>query len=290
MVLSKATELAWHNGEIIQREKAAPSVASHSFHLGIGVFDGLMAYWNSDHYNLLRISEHLDRFCRNSTSMGLEFNWTSDDLKKGVEQLLARVPATTYYVRPIAYRGAPQLSVTQSAEMRVDVAIFGVPVPRDELRPVRCRVSPIERVSSRAIPIAWKVCGLYANSYLARREAEAKGFDDAIFLDRGGRISELSAANVFFVCGDRLVTPSLDCDVFPGITREVVFSLARTQGIEVEERTILPPDLTQYEAAFLSSTLMELQPIVRIDGRLFTSQENTLFKKILASFREITRQ
>ena len=36
--------IAWHNGKLVEREQAAPSIASHSLHLGVGVFDGIMAY------------------------------------------------------------------------------------------------------------------------------------------------------------------------------------------------------------------------------------------------------
>src|ERR1700730_16561015 len=59
--MSLASEFAWCNGEIKNREAGAPSVASISFHLGTGVFDGMMAYWNRDHYYIHRAEAHLVR-------------------------------------------------------------------------------------------------------------------------------------------------------------------------------------------------------------------------------------
>src|SRR5262249_27887103 len=61
---------SWFNGQIGDREEGAPSVASGSFHLGTSVFDGMMAYWNRDHYYLHRAEAHLVRFREGAKRMG----------------------------------------------------------------------------------------------------------------------------------------------------------------------------------------------------------------------------
>ena len=71
--MTHASTYAWHNGEIVEREKAAPSIASISFHLGTNVFDGMMAYWNHDRYYIHRVEEHLLRFRLGAERMGLTF-------------------------------------------------------------------------------------------------------------------------------------------------------------------------------------------------------------------------
>src|SRR4028119_551855 len=98
------TPIAWYNGRLVQREQAAPSIASHSLHLGIGVFDGIMAYWNGDHYYIHSLEAHLDRLRNGSTQMGLEFSWSNEDLTLGILSLLDEVPVNNYYIRPIVYR------------------------------------------------------------------------------------------------------------------------------------------------------------------------------------------
>ena len=99
-MLFEATQIAWHNGNLVQREQAAPSIASHSLHLGIGVFDGMMAYWNQDHYYIHQIDAHLERFRIGSHKMDLEFPWSNEELKLGIEELLSQLPPTDYYIRP----------------------------------------------------------------------------------------------------------------------------------------------------------------------------------------------
>ena len=117
----------------------------------------------------------------------------------GIDELLALEPVGSQYVRPIAYRRAPELWVTGSEGRPVDVAIFTVRTDahRDIDALISCQISPVERISSRSIPGHTKVSGAYVNSFLARRTAEAAGFDDGIMFDREGRLAEASAANVF---------------------------------------------------------------------------------------------
>jgi branched-chain amino acid aminotransferase len=282
----EAAPIAWHNGRLVEREEAAPSIASHSLHLGIGVFDGIMAYWNSDRYYIHRLNAHLDRLRNGSTQMGLEFSWSNADLNSGLLSLLEELPPHNYYIRPIVYRSVPQLKFSDT--LPVDVTILAVTIARDVDKSLTCHISPYERVSGRAIPVAWKICGTYVNSYLARRAAELGGFDDAIMLDFEGRITEASAANIFFLQKDTVITPELTPNIFPGITRDTLLDIAKELGIEVIERDIRPDELGNFDGAFLAATMMELKPLAAIDSYKYDSANHLLFRQFLQAFREIT--
>jgi len=280
--------IAWHNGKLVEREQAAPSIASHSLHLGIGVFDGIMAYWNSDRYYIHRLEAHLDRLRNGSTQMGLGFSWSNQDLKSGLLSLLDEIPANNYYIRPIVYRSGSYLNF--SDEMPVDVTILAVTIARDVAKPLTCHISSFERVSGRAIPVTWKICGTYVNSYLSRRTAAIKGFNDAIMLDQQGRITEATAANIFFLQKDKVITPALTPNIFPGITRSTLFDIAQSLGVEVIERDVLPEELGNFDAAFLAATMMELKPLAKIDSYQYDSSNHLLFCQFLKQFQEITHQ
>jgi branched-chain amino acid aminotransferase len=290
--MTRASVHSWCNGEIRDREKGAPSVASISFHLGTGVFDGMMAYWNDDHYHVLRAEEHLHRFIRGSARMGLSVPWSVDQLLHGIHQLLALEPTGTQYVRPIAFRGGPELWVTGSEGRSVDVSIFTVRTDahRDLNDPITCEISPVERISSRSIPGQIKVCGAYVNSFNARRTAEQAGFNDGLMFDRDGHLAEASAANVFLIDDERLLTPRLKPDVFPGITRQIVMELASVIGLAVDEREITRETLTTVEGAFVCSTLMELRAVSRLGERELPTRELAPFKTLLAAFRALTHR
>lgn len=286
--MTRASEYAWSNGSIDHRESGAPSIASISLHLGTGVFDGLMAYWNRDHYYIHRGEQHLARFREGAERMGMAVPWTVAELMSGIHELLELEPKETQYVRPIAYRGAPELWVTGSEGKPVDVSIFTVKVKRDIDALLTCQISPVERVSSRAIPQQTKVSGAYVNSFYARKTAELAGFQDGLMLDREGRIAEASAANFFAIEGGRLLTPTLHADIFPGVTRQVVLELAQRQGIDCEEVDLRREDLQRMDGAFLCSTLMEVRGLSRLDEVALATEQNDIYRTIVEAFRQVT--
>jgi branched-chain amino acid aminotransferase len=291
-MMTQASAHCWHNGEIKDREKGAPSLASISFHLGTGVFDGIMAYWNRDHYYMHRAEEHLVRFRRGAACMGLVFPWSTEELLAGILELLKHEPNGTQYIRPIAFRGGPELWVTGSEGRPVDVSIFTVRTEkhRDLDDPIRCELSSVERISSRSIPPQIKVSGAYVNSFHARKTAEKSGADDGLMFDREGHLTEASAANVFLIMGDRLITPRLKPDVFPGITRQVVLEIARDKGMDACESELRREDLSGIDGAFVCSTLMEIRAISRLGERPLPTVELPLYKTIVTAFRSLTRQ
>ena len=290
--MTQVSTYSWSNGEIKEREKGAPSVASISFHLGTGVFDGMMAYWNRDHYYIHRAEEHLARFRQGAACMGLIFSWSVAELLAGITELLELEPTGTQYIRPIAFRGGPELWVTGSEGRPVDVTIFTVRTEghRDIDAPMSCEISAVERISSRSIPGQIKVSGAYVNSFFARKTAEKSGFDDGLMFDREGHLTEASAANVFLIAGDQLLTPRLKPDVFPGITRLVFLELARARGIEVREAELRRHDLAGVDGAFLCSTLMEIRAVSKLGEYALSTAELPMYQSLVNDFRVLTHQ
>ena len=290
--MTQASAYAWCNGEIRERENGAPSVASISFHLGTGVFDGMMAYWNEDHYYIHRGEEHLVRFRNGAFRMGLNILWPAEEMLAGIYDLLKLEPKRTQYIRPIAFRGGPELWVTGSEHRPVDVSIFTIDTEahRDIDASIACHISPVERISSRSIPGQIKVSGAYVNSFFARKTAELAGFDDAIMLDREGRVAEASAANVFVIKDGRILTPPLNSDVFPGITRQTIMELAKTEGIDVQEIDLRSNDLENIDGAFLCSTLMEIRALAQLGRLQLNTKELPTYNVLVSRFRAMTHQ
>jgi branched-chain amino acid aminotransferase len=288
--MTQVSSKCWFNGLVTEREASAPSIASINLHLGTSVFDGFIAYWNGGRYYLHRAVEHLVRFREGSARMGMAIPWSVEEMLAGVDSILKLEEPGTQYVRPIAYRRQPELWVTGSEGRPVDVSIFTVRIPRDDDRDVGCQISGIERISARSIPGQTKVSGAYVNSFHARKTAEKAGFQDGLMLDREGRLTEASAANVFVIDGDRLITPPLNPDVFPGITRNVVLEIAASLKIDAIESDLRPEDLRRVQGAFLCSTLMEIRPIGRLDELSLTTRAHPIFNEIVTGFREITHQ
>jgi len=286
--MSEIARHVWLNGEIRDGRDASPSIASISLNIGTGVFDGLMAYWNQDRYNIFRPQLHLERLRGGAARMSLHIPWTTDELLKGIRRLLEVVPPRTYYIRPLVLRAGPELFITGADALPVDVCIYAVLVDRDNDNSLKCTLSSLERVSSRSMPTQCKVCGVYVNCYLTRKEAEQRGFDDGLMLDRHGRVAEASAANVFFIRGERLITPEVSPEFLPGITRKVVLEIAERRGITVEERVVMPQEFGDFDGAFLCATLMEIRPLSQIENFEYATAQHPLFRQVLKDFRALT--
>jgi branched-subunit amino acid aminotransferase/4-amino-4-deoxychorismate lyase len=108
--------------------------------------------------------------------------------------------------------------------------------------------------------------------------------------DREGRVAEASAANLFVITGNRLLTPPPNPDVFPGVTRRVILELAKAQGIDAVEVDLRRSDLEAIDGAFLCSTLMEVRGLSQLGDRELSTGELVAYKAIVAAFRALTHQ
>ena len=102
----------------------------------------------------------------------------------------------------------------------------------------------------------------YLDNVLARREAEAAGSDEALLLNTAGHAACASAANLFWITGGRLYTPSLSCGVLDGVTRAQVIAAAPVEEVRANLDTVL-----QAEAAFLTNSLIGVRMIRVLAGR-----------------------
>ena len=107
----------------------------------------------------------------------------------------------------------------------------------------------------------------YLNSILAKWEAIDAGVAEAIMLDTQGFVSEAPAENIFIVTKGKIETPSTDSAILNGVTRKRVIKIAQDLGFEVSERRITPFDLINAEEVFMTGTLAEIVPIVKVNGR-----------------------
>jgi len=111
-----------------------------------------------------------------------------------------------------------------------------------------------------------KVLG-YLDNILARQEAQAKGAEEALLLDTTGHLSCASVANVFLWEGEKLITPSEECAILPGVTRAVVIELARSLSFEVSMDRISAKRALKADGGFLTNSLIGLQHLTRLEGR-----------------------
>ncbi|MDB5476677.1 MAG: 4-amino-4-deoxychorismate lyase [Phenylobacterium sp.] len=229
------------------------------FTLGDGLFETVLA----DAGALQHFDAHLDRMTAGAAVLGLpapnraaaaaamrraltEAGLT--DVRAAVRLTFTAGPGGRGLDRPQTLR--PLLVATAAA----------APKPAG---PARLMVSAVRR--NERSPAAGLKTLAYLDNVLARREAGAAGADEALMLNTKGQLACAAAANLFWVAGERLVTPALGCGALPGITRARVIAAARARAIAVEEAAAGPEMLASAAAIFLTNSLIGLRPVSGID-------------------------
>lgn len=129
----------------------------------------------------------------------------------------------------------------------------------------------------------------YASSLLARREANAAGFDEGVILDTHGHLLECAASNLFLVEGRILYTAGTDQNLLPGIAREIVLTLATSLGVAVKFQPISRAKIATAEEAFVTNSVIEVVPVWRIDDRIL-EVPGRVTKRLMEGYRTLVEQ
>ena len=271
---SQAGELlAFFQGEYVPLSQAKVSVMTHALHYGTGVFEGIRGNWNEEQgvVNIFRLREHYERLLRGARLLMLNIPYSVQELCDITVELVERNEhSQDIYVRPLVYKSAEMVANLKLQDLESDFTLITVPFGNylgSDL--LHCCTSSWRRVDDPMIPARLKICGIYVNSILAKTEATLAGFDEAIILNQDGHVCEGSGENLFVISDGRIITPSLEDNVLPGITRDTVIELAETElGLKVQERSIDRSELYLADEVFLTGTAAHLTPVVELDHRL----------------------
>ncbi len=198
----------------------------------------------------------------------LDMKPTVDELCAVAVEIVERSGFTEdVYLRPLVYTSAEQLGV-RIHNLEHDTLVFVTPFPAYLPESARCHTSTWRRVNDTGIPPRAKVTGIYANSALAKTEANLNGFDEAIMLNEDGHVSEGSGENIFMIRRGKLITPGPSDNILEGITGATVAQIARDElGMEVVERSIDRSELYICDELFMTGTAAHLTPVVEVDHR-----------------------
>jgi branched-chain amino acid aminotransferase len=260
--------VAYFQGQFVPFVEANISIATHALHYGTGAFGGLRGIpdpENPQQVLLFRLDRHCQRLSQSARF--LHYDLPAAFIEKTlVEFVRQNRPTTSFYLRPFIYTSdlgiAPRLH-----NIEKDFFVYGLEMG-DYLSPegVSCRISSWYRQEDRSLPLRGKVSGAYITSSLAKTEAVAAGFDEAILMNSQGKVCEASGMNLFMVRNGRLITPGPDQDILEGITRDSVLTLAQDLGIPVIERAVDKSELFIADEVFLSGTAAKVTPVRRIEN------------------------
>jgi len=280
--------IVYLNGQYIPREQASIDVDDRGFLFADGVYEVIHSYEG----HLFQMEAHLQRMEHGLRSLRIAIDDVPGSLLQAVREVaewlivensLTSGEATVYVqitrgsaprthgfppagTPPTVYAAARQY-IPQRGQAEEGIAVILVP----DTRWARCDIKSVALLPN----------------VLARQRAIEAGVADAIFV-RAGVALEGTSSNFFGVFSGGVVTAPKTNYILPGITRDVVIGLCADIGVPVHEAPILEHQLGEAEELFLTSTIVEIRPIVRLnDHPVGTGAPGPVTRRIQQAFRDL---
>jgi branched-chain amino acid aminotransferase len=262
----------WSDGELVPWDEANVHFLSHGLQYGTGVFEGIRAYNTPEGTAVFRLHDHMVRLDASARAYGIPMRFTVEQWDQACLGLLRETGLESAYVRPNIFYGTGAIGINPANnEVRSMMAAFpwGAYLGDDAAdKGIDTMVSSWRRISHTSLIPTAKGSGGYLNSVLAKQEALAAGFDEAIMLNDAGSVSEGSGMNLFTVSQGVVYTPPVSSGILEGITRNSVMELLHDEGVEVREVELARGALYAADEIFLTGTAAEVTPIRSVDRRV----------------------
>ena len=280
-------EIVYLNGALTPRGQAKVPVLDYGFLYGYGLFETMRAYNGT----VFRLESHLHRLAKSADKLGIPVE--IEKLNKAINDTLranglkeARVRLTVSAGEGGAVPDPCSCKTPTVLVMATSLNPYSKEIYEKGLKVI---ISSIRRNSLS--PISGMKTTNYLENILARQEATTKRANEAILLNEKGSITEASFSNVFIVNKDILKTPVLESGILPGITRSVVQEIAHATGIVYLETNIQLGKLTRADEVFLTNSIMEIMPVIMIDGKqVGNGRPGIITRKLMGAYRQLVKE
>jgi branched-chain amino acid aminotransferase len=237
---------AWTNVQIRPYQPLMLSPATAALHYGQAIFEGVKAYKNpAGEAFIFRPHDNFMRF--NASAVRMEMPEVPEEIfMEGLKMLVNLdrdwIPAYadhSLYIRPFMFSSDEMIGVKPSDTYKFMILLS--PTGPYYNTPMRIYV---EEQYVRAVPggVGYaKAAGNYGAAMYATAQAKKKGYDQVLWTDAFEHkyVQECGTMNVFFIIGDRIITPNLESGtILAGVTRNSVMTVLKSLGLTIEERDL----------------------------------------------------
>jgi len=255
------TAIFFHDGEWLDEQPLLIGPMHHAFWMASVVFDGARAFQGL----APDLDQHCERLVVSAENMLLKPTMEAGEITELCLEAVRRLPREgEYYIRPMFY--AREGFITPEAESTAfALAVYDSPMP--DWHGLSVCLSSRRRPARDMAPTTAKASCLYPNGALALRDANDRGFDNAVVLDPNGNVAELLTANLWIVKDGVAKTPAINGTFLNGVTRQRVIQLLGDAGVPVEETTMTFADVMNADEVFSSGNYGKVMPITRVEDR-----------------------
>ena len=256
--------IAFLDGHYLPLEEARISPMDRGFLFGDGIYEVVPSYAGK----MVGFAPHIARMQNGLDAIGIKLDWSeqhwADLCKRLIDEngpgnlgLYLHVSRGADNKR---FHGFPEAVTPTVFAFAFDIA----PAPVADIALAR----PYKVSSTQ--DLRWDRCHIKSTALLGNvlhfQQGYEKGHGETILFNADNELTEASACNVFIVKDNKVITPVLDNQLLPGITRHIVLDILRRDGtISIEERTVTMDEVRSADEVWITSSSKEIAPVVQID-------------------------
>ncbi len=279
-------EIVYLNGALLPLAQAKISPLDHGFLYGYGLFETMRAYNGT----IFLLERHLGRLYQAVETLEMGQRIASHDLEKACYDVLNANKLADARIRLTISAGDGDMIPNPDTCKGITVFIMAqklMPLPSEKYEHGFKAIMSFLRRNSQS-PLSQLKTACYLENILARQEARVAGADEAVILNERELVAEGSSSNIFLVNKQVLFTPSLECGVLPGITREIVLELAQSLDIKAIEAEIEPEELLESEEALFTNSVIEIMPLTYVgDNPIGSGKPGVITRRLMAAYKKL---
>ncbi|MBW2582921.1 MAG: aminotransferase class IV [Deltaproteobacteria bacterium] len=259
----------WLKGNLIPWREATVPLLSHGFSRASAIFEVFGVHIGPKGPMAFRMDEHIKRLMQSARLLGMELAYSAEEIMEAAKATVQANSLGRGLIKILAYWS--EEAITKLVlESKLDLAVFAIPESEelglDDAKPISACLSKWRKIHPETVPVGAKACSNYLNGYLARKNANSRGFDIGIMLSTDGFLAEGSIESVFIIKDRVLKTPPVG-RVLSSITRMSILQAAPMIGIQIRESPITADELFTADEMFTAQTSKKVATVVRFENR-----------------------
>lgn len=264
--------IVYLDGAYMPMAEARISPMDRGFLFGDGIYEVLPSYSGK----IIGFSLHIQRMVNGLKAIEIALDWPQSQWLKVCNTLIDKNGGGNLGLYLHVSRGADVRRFHAYPEnIRPTIFAFTYEIPAAPVAD-KNRVKPFRVVTDQ--DLRWHRCHIKSTALLGNVIHFQKGFrqgvDETLLFNERGELTEASACNAYIVKNGEVITPVLDSQKLPGITRHILLELLRKDGsIAVQERPVSMDEVLDADEVWLTSSSKEVVPVIEVDGKPVGSGE-----------------
>ena len=257
--------IAFLNGTYLPLDEARISPMDRGFLFGDGVYEVVPSYAGK----MVGFAPHIKRINNGLTAIGIDLGWSESDWSDLCAQLIEKNGAGNLGIYIQVSRGADSKrfhGFPENVTPTVFAFAFNIAPP-----PVADKALAKKYTASTARDLRWDRCQIKSTALLGNvlhfQQGQDQGNDETLLFNAENQLTEASSCNAYIIKDGVVITPPLDNQLLPGITRHILLDILRRDGIiPVEERIVSMNEVLNADEVWITSSSKEIGAVVEIDG------------------------